>query len=118
MDRIFYLSATLALTTYGQLIVKARSLALSAGARPGNYLLAMVTDLGFLSALVAALAASLCWTLAIQKTQLSVAYPFMALSFVLIPLGSVWLFGDRLSVGQLAGCFLIIAGVTISALAS
>ena len=117
MERAAYLAATLALTAFGQFVIKARSLshAGGSGGRPSAYVLAMVTDAAVLSGLAAALLASLCWTLAIQKTPLSVAYPFMALSFVIVPFGSAWLFGDRLSLGQMGGCLLIVIGVSVSA---
>lgn len=115
MERLFYLTATLLLTVAGQLVVKARSLAHATGAPPANYLLALVLDVRFLAGLGSAVMASLFWALAIQRTPLSVAYPFMALSFVLVPIGSAVLFGDRFSLVQLAGTLLIVAGVSVCA---
>ena len=56
--------------------------------------------------------------LAIEQLELGLAYPFMALSFVLVPIGSTVLFGDSLSPIRLLGLGLIVAGVTVSALAS
>ncbi len=41
----------------------------------------------------------------------------MALSFVLVPIGSMVLFGERMPPIQLLGLGLIVGGVTVSALA-
>ena len=117
MEKYLYIAATLLLTAYGQLVVKARSLAIAAKGTTSrmDYLFAMFTDLGVISGLVAAVAASACWTLAIQRTSLGVAYPFMALTFFIVPIGSVFLFGERLSMLQVAGLVAIVLGVTVSA---
>lgn len=117
MEKYLYIAATLILTAYGQLVVKARSLAIAAKGMSSrmDYLFAMFTDLSVISGLVAAVAASACWTLAIQRTSLSVAYPFMALTFVMVPIGSVLLFGERLSMLQVVGLVTIVIGVTVSA---
>jgi multidrug transporter EmrE-like cation transporter len=110
-----FLLATLLLTVYGQLVVKARAL-LHAGA-PSPYLLLMFTDIWVLSGLGAAVAAGCFWMLAVRQSDLGYAYPFMALSFALVPIGASVLFGERLPLIQLAGLALIVAGVTLSALA-
>ena len=82
-----------------------------------HYLTMMFTDVGVLSALGAAILAAICWMLAVERLQVGYAYPFMALSFVLVPLGSTFLFGEPLPSAQLLGLALIILGVTVSALA-
>jgi multidrug transporter EmrE-like cation transporter len=115
------LFGVLALTVYGQLVMKARALAHateSVGV-PGklNYLFMMFTDVAVLSAFCAAVLAGVCWMLAIERLEVGYAYPFMALSFVLVPLGSMVLFREPLPAVQLLGLALIIAGVTVSALA-
>jgi drug/metabolite transporter (DMT)-like permease len=120
MERYFFIGLTLALTAYGQLIVKARALSFFPAAADGDklrYLVAMLTDAGVLSGLVAAVIASLCWILALERTDIGFAYPFLALSFVIVPVAAFFLFGEPLSPLQLAGLALIIAGVSINALA-
>ncbi len=117
MEKYSYIAATLVLTAYGQLVVKARSLSIAGKGSSSriDYLIAMFTDAGVISGLMAAVAASACWTLAIQRTSLGVAYPFMALTFFIVPLGSVLLFGERLSTLQIVGLVAIVIGVTVSA---
>jgi multidrug transporter EmrE-like cation transporter len=113
--------AVLALTVYGQLIIKARALthAAETAVLPSklHYLLAMLTDYSVLSGFAAAFLAGICWMLAIERLDLVFAYPFMALSFVLVPLGSTIFFGEMVPPIQWLGLGLIVAGVTVSALA-
>ncbi|HWV91528.1 MAG TPA: EamA family transporter, partial [Burkholderiales bacterium] len=57
--------------------------------------------------------AALCWMLAMTKLDLSHAYPFVSLSFVLVLFLSALLFGEPLSWAKLAGIALVIAGVAL-----
>ena len=115
------LFGVLTLTVYGQLAIKARALAhasVSAAAVDRlHYLFAMFADPWVISGLAAALLAGACWMLAIERLDVGFAYPFMALSFVLVPLGSMLLFGEPLPKLQWLALGLILAGVTLSALA-
>ena len=120
MRSTFLLFAVLALTVYGQLMIKARALAHASEAVGSpdtlHYLLAMFTDFWVLSGFGAAVLAGACWMLAIERLEVGYAYPFMALSFVLVPIGSTLLFGEPLPRIQLLALALIMAGVTLSAL--
>jgi multidrug transporter EmrE-like cation transporter len=119
MRSALLLFAVLALTVYGQLVMKWRALAHAAefGAQSKlHYLISMFTDLGVLSALSAAVLASVCWMLAIARLDVGYAYPFIALSFVVVPVGSMLLFGEPLPRIQVLALVLIVAGVTLSAL--
>ena len=117
MERYVYIALTLALTTYGQIVIKSRAIQLTAGGDKMRYLTAMFTDPLVISGLAAAIVASVCWALAIEKTDLGLAYPFMALSFVIIPLTAALLFGDSISALQMVGLTMIVGGVAINALA-
>ena len=105
----------LALTVYGQLMIKARAIAhagdIASVQAKLHYLGLMFTDIGVLSALGAAVLAGVCWMLAIARLDVGFAYPFMALSFVLVPVGSRLLFGEALPAVQLLALALIIVGV-------
>lgn len=118
MDKYLFIALTLVLTVYAQLIVKARSF-LHAVPHPGagrlDYLIAMYTDPAVLSGFAAGVIASVTWALALEKAGLGFAYPFMALSFVLVPLGARALFGEAVSPLQLVGLALIVAGVAVNA---
>ena len=119
MEKYLYIGGTLALSVYAQLILKQRALTF-ASAESGqkfNYLVSMYTDVGVLSGLLAVGLAGILWTLALEKTSLSFAYPFMALSFVVVPAAAALLFHEALTALQLFGLGLIVAGVTINAFA-
>ena len=121
MQSALLLFAVLALTVYGQLVIKARALlyAAKASATIGklHYLTAMFTDVWVLSALAAAVVAAGCWMLAVSRLEVGYAYPFMALSFVFVPIGSSLFFGEPLPIMRMIGIAFIVAGVTISAMA-
>jgi multidrug transporter EmrE-like cation transporter len=113
------LFAVLAFTVYSQLMIKARALAHTARAHEQSqwhYLFLMFTDIRVLSAIAAAFLAGACWMLTIQRLDVGYAYPFIALTFVLVPVGSAWLFGEPLPGIQLLSLAIIIVGVTVSAL--
>jgi multidrug transporter EmrE-like cation transporter len=115
------LVATLALSVYSQMIMKSRALVHSAGANLSGgyleYLIGMATDWRVLSAASATFAAGVCWLLALQRLELGYAFPFMALSFVLIPVFSNLFLGEPLPMVQLFGLGLVLVGISISALA-
>lgn len=121
MRSAFLLSAVLALTVYGQLVIKARALAHGGDSivtpHRLHYIIAMFTDFWVLSGFVSAVLAAACWMLAIERLDVGFAYPFMALSFVFVPIGSMLLFGEPLPSLQLLALGFIILGVTLSALA-
>ena len=115
------LVAVLALSVYSQLVMKSRSLVHSSGSSSSidylQYLIGMATDWRVLSAAGATFLAGVCWLLALQRLELGYAFPFMALSFVLVPASATLLLGEPLPVSQLLGLGLIVAGVSIQALA-
>lgn len=120
MRSAIFVFIVLMLSVYAQLVVKARALVhtkqLLAASAQLDYLLAMFTDPWVLSGLMGVLVAGACWMLAIERLEVGFAYPFMALSFVLVPVGSMLLFGEPLPKLQLLALALIIAGVAMSAL--
>jgi uncharacterized membrane protein len=65
------------------------------------------------SSFVAAFLASLTWMAALSKFQLSFAYPFMSVSFIVVMVASYWLLGEDLTITRMVGCLLIVAGVIL-----
>jgi drug/metabolite transporter (DMT)-like permease len=114
------LIAVIALSVYSQLVMKTRALVHSSGQDSSGaylqYLVGMATDWRVLSAAAATFLAGVCWLLALQRLELGYAFPFMALSFVLIPFAASLFLGEPLSVKQLVGLGLVFAGVTLSAI--
>lgn len=60
-------------------------------------------------------AATLLWIALLRSVPLSKAYVFMALSFVIVPLASRWLFHEPLSTGLLVGSAMIAGGILVAA---
>ena len=117
-----YIMGTIIFTVYGQLILKWRLNHF--GNLPINliekliFLLKAVFDPFIFSGLLAAFVASLFWMLAMTKFQLSYAYPFMSLSFVLVFLLSVGLFHEVITWQKVLGLIFVVIGIVISSQSS
>lgn len=112
-----YVATTILLTVYCQIALKWQVGA--AGALPedwpgrARFLGMLLVQPLVLSAIAAAFGAALCWMLAMTKLELSHAYPFVSLSFVLVLLLSAPFFGESLSWEKVLGVALIVAGVAL-----
>ena len=53
------------------------------------------------------------WLAVLARAELSQAYPFVGLSFVLTAAMGYFLFADALTLGRIAGIALIVAGVVL-----
>jgi drug/metabolite transporter (DMT)-like permease len=115
------LFAVLVLSVYSQLMMKSRALVHASVSDSSSgyfqYLVGMAMDWRVLSAAGATFLAGVCWLLALQRLDLGYAFPFMALSFVLIPVAASLCFEEPLSMAKLAGLGFVFLGVTLNALA-
>lgn len=57
---------------------------------------------------------TLAWVWVLQKIELGRAYPLMALAFVLVPIGSHFIFGERFHLQYFLGVVMIMAGILIT----
>lgn len=114
-----YIATTIALTVYGQLILKWRISAFGALPAPPldklRFLLLLPFDPIIFSGFAAAFFASLAWMAAMTKFELSQAYPFMSLNFVVVILLSGLILGETVSFQKWAGIALIVAGTIVAA---
>ena len=94
----------------GQILFKKAALTLN----PANGLTGAILNPWLLIALLIYGAATLLWIYILRGTPLLFAYPLFALTFVLVPLMSWYVFGERLNVSTLIGGFIILVGVAIS----
>lgn len=56
------------------------------------------------------------WLFALRRMDLSLAYPFVAMSFVMVAASGVLFLGETLSVIRVLGMALIVAGLCVMAL--
>jgi len=113
-----YIFGTILFTVYGQLIIKWR--VPFHGNLPVEtipkliFLLKLFFDPFIMSGFIAAFLASLCWMAAMTAFELSYAYPFMGLTFVLVFLASVVLLGEQATAYKIIGLALIVLGIIVT----
>lgn len=113
-----YIFATILFTVYGQLVVKWQ--VAKAGPLPSTiherifFLLALVFNPWIISGMVGAFLAMLSWMAAMTKFELSYAYPFTSLAFVLALIFSAVLFHEVMTVPRVLGVVLIVAGIIVA----
>lgn len=114
-----YIFATIGLTVYGQLILKWRIAEFgplpAGGFEKFRFLAGLLLDPLILSGFLAAFGAAFAWMAAMTKFDLSHAYPFMALNFVLVLVLSVVVLNEPLSVLKVVGVGLIVVGTLVAA---
>jgi len=114
-----YILATIALTVYGQLILKWRIVQF--GPMPIDFIeklrfiLGLLFDPAIFSGFAAAFLASLAWMTAMTKFELSHAYPFMSLNFVIVLLLSGWFLNEPITLLKILGVGFIVMGTLIAA---
>lgn len=110
-----YVFFTVIMTAYGQLVLKWQMP--GAEAMPDDlvgkvgFLLGQLRNPWILSSFVAAAVASLTWMAALTKFEVSYAYPFMSLAFVLVLLLGSLLLREELSAPKVVGTALIALGI-------
>lgn len=119
MRAYLYIALTVLLTVYGQIMIKwrinQRAVADGSSDQGFGYVLGLLLDPYVMSGLAAAFLAACTWMLAVNRLELSKAYPFVALGFVLVPIAASTFLGEALSVRVLAGAAIIVLGIAVSA---
>jgi len=119
MDSYLYVLGILALTVYGQIIIKSRILHYAASMADDytSFLLSMFFDPWIISVFVSTVVAAAFWMLALRNADLSLLYPFMALTFALVPLFASLFFGEKVNALQFLGLLMIVGGVSLATMA-
>ena len=99
-----------AFSAMGQLFLKSGAQHL-AGLGRLEFLLAVARDMHVLSGLAAWAASTLCWLYVLRVAPLSRAYGLSSLTYLLIPLASVYVFGEQVRRLHVVGMVLIVMGV-------
>jgi multidrug transporter EmrE-like cation transporter len=113
----FYVSMTIFFTVYGQLVLKwqvneAGQLPVDLGGKI-FFLFKLLLNPWILSGFVSAFVAALAWMAAMTKFELSYAYPFVSITFVLVVLSGAIFFNEPLSWPKIAGMVLIVGGILV-----
>jgi undecaprenyl phosphate-alpha-L-ara4N flippase subunit ArnF len=107
---ILLILGAVAFSTVGQLVLKSGAQHL-AGLGRLEFLLAAGRDIRVLSGLAAWILSTLCWLYVLRVAPLSRAYGLTSLTYVLIPLASVYVFGEQIRRAHLVGIILITMGI-------
>jgi undecaprenyl phosphate-alpha-L-ara4N flippase subunit ArnF len=99
-----------ALSAAGQLLLKSGAQQLAALGRV-EFLMAAGRNAHVLSGLGAWVASSICWLYVLRVAPLSRAYGLTSLTYVLIFLAGVFLFGEQVRRLHVAGTLLIVIGI-------
>jgi drug/metabolite transporter (DMT)-like permease len=121
MTKYLFILATVILLVYAQLILKFRANVITE--RMANdpssiqYVINMLFDPFVISALAAGFLSLIAWLLAIRRTEIAQAYPFVSLTFVLLPIGASVFLKETLYPLQIVASFVIVAGIVLHAFA-
>lgn len=118
--RYLYIFSTIVFTVFGQMILKWRITKLGWHMVEGDLWVkvkcycTLLFDPFILIGFLAAFIASVCWTMAMTKFEITVAYPFMSLSPAIVFLLGVFLLNESFSWGKVIGLALIITGTIVT----
>lgn len=107
---------TVAFTVYGQIILKWQATKLDGLLERSQfieYLARLLLNPWVLSSLVAAFLAFLSWSIVMTKLPLSHAYPFTAVSFILVLVLSAIFLQERITMLKVIGSSLVILGLIL-----
>jgi uncharacterized membrane protein len=109
-NTIILILGAVVFSALGQLLLKAGAHDL-AGLGRVEFLLAAARNVHVLSGLIAWTASTLCWLYVLRVAPLSRVYGLNSLTYALVPLASIYLFGEQLRRLHAVGTVLIIVGV-------
>lgn len=98
----------------GQILFKTSAQAMKEGAA----ILSTNALLPLISAFALYGITSLAWVWVLREMPLNHAYPFMAGAFIIVPIASYLIFGDRLNLTYLLGSLITVVGIVITISAS
>ncbi len=114
-----YIASTIVFTVYSQLIMRWQVGV--AGPLPIgvfdklHYVAGLLLNPWVLSGLLATFIAGVSWMLAMSKFEISYAYPWVSLNFVLMLMFGVFLFGESFNLSKTLGTLLVMAGIIVLA---
>jgi drug/metabolite transporter (DMT)-like permease len=107
---IVLMLAAVSFSATGQLLLKSGARQL-AGLGRLEFLLAAARNVHVLAGLASWIAWTLCWLYVLRVVPLSRAYGVTSLTYLLVPLASIWLFGEQVRRLHAVGVLLIVMGI-------
>lgn len=111
-QRLAQLALFTAMLAAGQLMFKGVALRAAAISDLGSAAQLLRQPFFWLAVAIYGLATVL-WVYLLQRMSLAVAYAFVAIVFIFVPVGAWFFFGERLTLSYAVGSTLIIAGVFV-----
>jgi multidrug transporter EmrE-like cation transporter len=115
MPPLFFILTSVVLNVFGQMSLKLGVGKIGAiGFANGTVISEVIkifTNLYILGGLFLYAISSLFWIAALSKTELSYAYPFLSIGYILVIAFSFFILNEQISVYRLLGVALIIAGL-------
>jgi multidrug transporter EmrE-like cation transporter len=109
---------TIIAAVYSQLVMKWR--VGRVGALPPDLtekiwvLARLLIDPWVISGIIVTFLGGISWMVAMTKVELSYAYPFIGLVFVLILISSSLLFHEAVTISKIVGVLLVVAGIVVA----
>ena len=114
-----YILATVLFTVYSQLVMRWQ--VGQAGQVPSelgdkaHFIVVLLFNPWVISGIAATFLSGVSWMLVMTRFEISYAYPFVSLNYILV-LGASWiLFGESISPTKLAGTLLVVIGLAVVA---
>ena len=112
-----FIFASILLTAYMQLVLKWQSRHLTALPETLSeqiiFFIHFALNPWIISTFVAALLSMISWSIGISRLPITVAYPFVGITFVIVLLGGVLIFQETIHTKQLIGIALIVIGIIL-----
>lgn len=113
-----FLFLTVVFTVVGHLLIKKGMLQIGASPEQFSLLPRFVwrafSNISVITGLGCAMAAAACWTVAISRLDLNVAYPFMGLAIVLVLALSGVFFGETVPLSRWIGVLIVCLGLIVA----
>jgi len=115
--KYFYIPGTILFTVYGQIMLKWRITKLNWSMIEGSLIekiahyLKLLFDPFIFSGFVSAFAASICWTMAMSKFEITTAYPFMSISPAVVFILGILILNETFTIGKVIGLVFIVLGI-------
>jgi drug/metabolite transporter (DMT)-like permease len=80
-----------------------------------QYIASLLINPWVMSGILATFAAGVSWMLAMTKFEISYAYPFVSLTYVVVLVASVLLFHEMVTLNKVTGTVLVLLGIIVIA---